>query len=210
MELYDSEINESSNDNMDDERLEDEEENSLQENDDENEENSSSPSSSTSSTGDDGKKKSGAAPSSNGDRKKGGTSVKDKEPHMVQRRNARERRRVQLVNDGFTRLRRKIPTEPRNKKLSKVKTLQCAINYILHLQETLDEADKLQRAAGMMDFSPAGLGGSMTTMNPSPYNNAHHMGSQPGHHEGLTSVPMQAGSCYNDSWGYFENPPMVS
>ncbi|XP_022111417.1 achaete-scute homolog 1-like [Acanthaster planci] len=69
---------------------------------------------------------------------------KEKEPHLVQRRNARERRRVQLVNDGFVRLRRKIPTEPRNKKLSKVKTLRSAINYILHLQETLNEAANRQ------------------------------------------------------------------
>ena len=71
--------------------------------------------------------------------------AKDKEPHLVQRRNARERRRVQLVNDGFIRLRRKIPTEPRNKKLSKVKTLRSAINYIMHLQETLDEEQNRQQ-----------------------------------------------------------------
>ena len=69
---------------------------------------------------------------------------KEKEPHLVARRNARERRRVQLVNDGFVRLRRKIPTEPRNKKLSKVKTLRSAINYIMHLQETLNEAANRQ------------------------------------------------------------------
>ncbi|XP_038079355.1 achaete-scute homolog 1-like [Patiria miniata] len=72
------------------------------------------------------------------------TQQKEKEPHLVQRRNARERRRVQLVNDGFVRLRRKIPTEPRNKKLSKVKTLRSAINYIMHLQETLNEAANRQ------------------------------------------------------------------
>lgn len=140
-----------------------------------------------------------------GERKRAGTTVKDKEPHMVQRRNARERRRVQLVNDGFTRLRRKIPTEPRNKKLSKVKTLQCAINYILHLQETIEEADKLQRAAGMMDFAPVGLGGGMTVA-PSSYDTMH-VGGQPVH-EGM-AVPMQGPACYSD-WSYYENPAMVS
>ena len=43
-----------------------------------------------------------------------------KEPHLVARRNARERRRVQMVNEGFSLLRRQIPTEPKHKKLSKV------------------------------------------------------------------------------------------
>ena len=43
-----------------------------------------------------------------------------KEPHLVARRNARERKRVQMVNEGFTLLRRQIPTEPKHKKLSKV------------------------------------------------------------------------------------------
>ncbi|XP_071492622.1 uncharacterized protein [Diadema antillarum] len=75
---------------------------------------------------------------------------KEKEPHLVQRRNARERRRVQLVNEGFIRLRRKIPTEPRNKKLSKVKTLRSAINYILHLQQMITDADSQQQR--MVDF----------------------------------------------------------
>ncbi|XP_011681646.1 helix-loop-helix protein 6-like [Strongylocentrotus purpuratus] len=78
------------------------------------------------------------------------TAPKEKEPHLVQRRNARERRRVQLVNDGFIRLRRKIPTEPRNKKLSKVKTLRSAINYILHLQQMITESDSQQQR--MVEF----------------------------------------------------------
>ncbi|XP_054774584.2 basic helix-loop-helix transcription factor scleraxis-like [Lytechinus pictus] len=79
------------------------------------------------------------------------SAPKEKEPHLVQRRNARERRRVQLVNDGFIRLRRKIPTEPRNKKLSKVKTLRSAINYILHLQQMITESDTQQQR--MIEYS---------------------------------------------------------
>ncbi|XP_006818759.1 uncharacterized protein LOC102807532 [Saccoglossus kowalevskii] len=66
---------------------------------------------------------------------------REKEPHLVARRNARERRRVQMVNDGFIRLRRHVPTDPRNKKLSKVKTLRSAINYILHLQSLLKDSN---------------------------------------------------------------------
>ncbi|XP_072045454.1 uncharacterized protein [Amphiura filiformis] len=88
-------------------------------------------------TGRTGGENSGSSNSSSSS--KAAVQAKDKEPHLVQRRNARERRRVSLVNEGFIRLRRKIPTEPRNKKLSKVKTLRTAINYIMHLKETLDE-----------------------------------------------------------------------
>ena len=63
--------------------------------------------------------------------------AKLKEPAAVARRNARERRRVKMVNDGFLRLRRHVPTDPKNKKLSKVKTLRLAIEYIHHLQHLL-------------------------------------------------------------------------
>lgn len=45
---------------------------------------------------------------------------REKPPHLVARRNARERRRVQAVNTAFSRLRKCVPTENRNKRLSKV------------------------------------------------------------------------------------------
>ena len=45
---------------------------------------------------------------------------RDKPPQLVQRRNARERRRVQAVNNAFVRLRRYIPYENKHKRLSKV------------------------------------------------------------------------------------------
>lgn len=70
------------------------------------------------------------------------STVKTKEPEVVARRNARERRRVKLVNDGFLRLRKHVPTDPKNKKLSKVKTLRSAIEYIRHLQQLLSQASK--------------------------------------------------------------------
>ena len=44
----------------------------------------------------------------------------EKPPQLVQRRNARERRRVQAVNNAFVRLRRYIPYENKHKRLSKV------------------------------------------------------------------------------------------
>lgn len=80
------------------------------------------------------------------------SSVKAKEPEVVARRNARERRRVKLVNDGFLRLRKHVPTDPKNKKLSKVKTLRSAIDYIRHLQQLLNQASK-NSTLQLPDFS---------------------------------------------------------
>lgn len=66
---------------------------------------------------------------------------RDKPPHLVARRNARERRRVQAVNSAFLRLRRHLPhpVVGKHKRLSKVKTLRCAIDYISHLQRLLHD-----------------------------------------------------------------------
>ena len=80
------------------------------------------------------------------------STVKTKEPEVVARRNARERRRVKLVNDGFLRLRKHVPTDPKNKKLSKVKTLRSAIDYIRHLQQLLNQASKNSNIQ-LSDFS---------------------------------------------------------
>ena len=77
-------------------------------------------------------------------RRRAAASAKQKEPAVVARRNARERKRVKLVNDGFMRLRKHVPTDPKNKKLSKVKTLRSAIDYIHHLQHLLTQENKQQ------------------------------------------------------------------
>ncbi|XP_053681924.1 achaete-scute complex protein T8-like [Sabethes cyaneus] len=66
----------------------------------------------------------------------------------VERRNARERNRVQQVNNGFTALRQRIPEEIAeafetgasrgvHKKLSKVETLRMAVEYIKCLERLL-------------------------------------------------------------------------
>ncbi|ELU07318.1 hypothetical protein CAPTEDRAFT_80653, partial [Capitella teleta] len=60
-------------------------------------------------------------------------------PQVVEKRNARERKRVQTVNGAFVRLRKFIPYENRHKRLSKVKTLRKAIEYIDHLQAMLGQ-----------------------------------------------------------------------
>ena len=66
---------------------------------------------------------------------------RDKPQHLVQRRNARERRRVQAVNGAFQRLRRLIPFENKHKRISKVKTLKLAMDYIDQLQALIQEHD---------------------------------------------------------------------
>ena len=54
-----------------------------------------------------------------------------------QNANARERDRTQSVNSAFTTLRTVIPTEPANRKLSKIETLRLATSYISHLHTVL-------------------------------------------------------------------------
>jgi hypothetical protein len=47
--------------------------------------------------------------------------------------NRRERVRTENVNAGFERLRKLIPTEPENRKLSKIEILRLSTSYIKHL-----------------------------------------------------------------------------
>nr|XP_032800429.1 basic helix-loop-helix transcription factor scleraxis-like [Petromyzon marinus] len=51
--------------------------------------------------------------------------------------NARERDRTHSVNSAFTALRTLIPTEPADRKLSKIETLRLASSYISHLGNVL-------------------------------------------------------------------------
>ncbi|XP_060079845.1 achaete-scute homolog 1-like [Ylistrum balloti] len=64
-----------------------------------------------------------------------------KPPQVVERRNARERRRVQAVNTAFLRLRKHVPSHTKQKRLSKVKTLRVAIDYIKQLQDMIMDHD---------------------------------------------------------------------
>ena len=59
-------------------------------------------------------------------------SVKKPQTPSVSRRNARERNRVKLVNNGFSTLRNHIPHL--KNKTSKVDTLRAAVEYIQALQ----------------------------------------------------------------------------
>ena len=51
--------------------------------------------------------------------------------------NARERDRTHSVNSAFSTLRTLIPTEPADRKLSKIETLRLAASYIAHLNTLL-------------------------------------------------------------------------
>ncbi|XP_029102188.1 transcription factor 15 [Scleropages formosus] len=70
----------------------------------------------------------------------GGASGAGPSVVMVKQRNAanaRERDRTQSVNTAFTALRTLIPTEPVDRKLSKIETLRLASSYISHLANVL-------------------------------------------------------------------------
>ncbi|CAG7717607.1 unnamed protein product [Allacma fusca] len=54
------------------------------------------------------------------------------------KRNARERNRVKQVNLGFQSLRQHIPEGYRMKKMSKVDTLRCAVDYIRSMEHILE------------------------------------------------------------------------
>uniref|UniRef100_A0A182MQD0 BHLH domain-containing protein n=1 Tax=Anopheles culicifacies TaxID=139723 RepID=A0A182MQD0_9DIPT len=85
-------------------------------------------------------------------RKRSGSSEPRCGVSAVERRNARERNRVQQVNNGFAALRQRIPDEIAeafeagttargvHKKLSKVETLRMAVEYIKSLERLLEHS----------------------------------------------------------------------
>lgn len=67
-----------------------------------------------------------------------GDGKRYKDEQILAKRNARERGRVRAVNNAFSRLRLVVPAiAHRNKRVSKVKTLQKAIQYIMDLENLL-------------------------------------------------------------------------
>lgn len=60
----------------------------------------------------------------------------------IEKRNCRERHRVQVINKAFNDLRLAIPSIAyRNKRISKVKTLLKAIEYIVEMEQMLNLFD---------------------------------------------------------------------
>nr|CAD7440060.1 unnamed protein product [Timema bartmani] len=88
---------------------------------------------------------------------------RDKPPQFVARRNARERRRVQAVNTAFVRLRKVVPVDNnRGKRVSKVKTLRRAIEYIGQLQKLLLQDNPELTSAMALDLNKENMRRSNT------------------------------------------------
>lgn len=67
----------------------------------------------------------------------------EKPPHLVQKRNARERRRVQAVNSAFIKLRKVVPYENKHKRLSKVGRFFTCFATVVNFFKFLLEKDGL-------------------------------------------------------------------
>ncbi|XP_026581911.1 basic helix-loop-helix transcription factor scleraxis, partial [Pseudonaja textilis] len=95
--------------------------------------------------------------------KKGGRGPVAREPRQRHTANARERDRTNSVNTAFSALRTLIPTEPADRKLSKIETLRLASSYIAHLGNVLLAGegcgDGQPCHAGPAFFHPGGGGG---------------------------------------------------
>ncbi|XP_061177322.1 achaete-scute homolog 1b-like [Saccostrea echinata] len=72
---------------------------------------------------------------------------KRQKPVAMSRRNARERRRVKMINNGYETLRHHVPAGVDNKKLSKVETLRSAVDYIKYLQNLLQSENSVQSSS---------------------------------------------------------------
>ena len=69
--------------------------------------------------------------------------------------NARERGRTESVNSAFSSLRTLIPTEPADRKLSKLETLLLAANYIAHLGNALAGSGRCTEGSRCADEASA-------------------------------------------------------
>ncbi|XP_021402487.1 basic helix-loop-helix transcription factor scleraxis-like [Lonchura striata] len=81
-------------------------------------------------------------------RSRGPARPPSREPRQRHTANARERDRTNSVNTAFTALRTLIPTEPADRKLSKIETLRLASSYISHLGNVLLLGEAAGAAAG--------------------------------------------------------------
>jgi hypothetical protein len=68
-----------------------------------------------------------------------GFPLEPSNPPKTVRRNTRERNRVRQIDTGFEKLRVTIPTAAAQKKISRVKILASAVDYIQHLHSLLHQ-----------------------------------------------------------------------
>ncbi|XP_023345561.1 achaete-scute homolog 2 [Eurytemora carolleeae] len=84
-----------------------------------------------------------------------GYPIEPSTPPKTVRRNARERNRVRQIDQGFEKLKSNIPVAANQKKISRVKILSSAVDYIQQLHNILNEHESVCRAGGGV----GGLGG---------------------------------------------------
>ncbi|KAJ8004742.1 hypothetical protein DPEC_G00139450 [Dallia pectoralis] len=81
--------------------------------------------------------------------------------------NARERDRTNSVNTAFTDLRTLIPTEPADRKLSKIETLRLASSYISHLANVLVVGEECGEGQPCHSSSPPFSHRALQSLSPS-------------------------------------------
>lgn len=67
--------------------------------------------------------------------------------------NARERRRVEILNMNIQILRHMIPLPPQDKEPSKTEVIWLAVDYITELTKMLESADRWQAELEMVDIN---------------------------------------------------------
>ena len=75
-------------------------------------------------------------------------------PQQRQAANVRERRRMCSLNTAFDRLRRRVPSFPHEKRLSRIQTLRLAIMYISFMSELLSGQDMRTLLKANQDKKP--------------------------------------------------------
>jgi len=75
-------------------------------------------------------------------------------PPKTVRRNARERNRVKNIDMGFDNLKLHIPTTAQQKKISRVRILSSAVEYIQHLHTLLNQHESVCRNPALIKNEP--------------------------------------------------------
>ena len=75
-------------------------------------------------------------------------------PQQRQAANVRERRRMCSLNTAFDRLRRRVPSFPHEKRLSRIQTLRLAIMYISFMTELLSGQDMMTLMKASQEKKP--------------------------------------------------------
>jgi Helix-loop-helix DNA-binding domain len=92
-----------------------------------------------------------------------GYRIRPQEDLKTIKRNARERNRVQTVNQGFEKLRLHIPSAAADKKMSKVNILGHAVNYIQCLHAMIQSQQQQQHLLQSTSCLPQSPGVSSTS-----------------------------------------------